>query len=102
MVTAVNQPTFVKIDEDVPIYEFKPGVMMCPFENGQWLLQQNPTTTSVFAEGKRRGLKIAWIVNGMPTPGNVNYTGELFVNGIRMSKAQAKLSIAYYLSTHVT
>lgn len=73
--------------------EYKPGVRWVRGSNGEYYLEQNPDASSIFAAAKRAGMDIVWILSDKPQPGHTIYTGELFVNGERLSKWNAERAI---------
>lgn len=68
---------------------YKPGIFWIK-KAGEYLLEQNPETGSVFAQAARKGRKIQWVIKNKPVPGHLEYTGEVIIDGKRMTKEQAK------------
>lgn len=76
---------------------YKPGVKWIRVDDNEWWLQQNPTTSSIFAQGKRLGMDILWVLNREPRIGDIAYTGELIINGERMLRYDAVRAINEYI-----
>jgi hypothetical protein len=78
---------------------YRHGVQWILVDQGgapEYWLDQNPNAGSIFAEAKRLGMDIVWICSALPVPGNVQYTGEVIVNGERMDRNQAKARASAY------
>jgi hypothetical protein len=77
---------------------YKPGVRWIKLDDKEYWLQQNPATSSIFAEGKRAGMDILWVCSDKPIPGHIAYTGELMINGKRMLRYDAVQAIRNWLT----
>lgn len=71
---------------------YKGNLELVSLGGGEFALDQNPATASIFAEAARRGRKVQWVLA---------YQGDVMVDGRRMSKADAAHQLAQQLSGHV-
>ena len=76
---------------------YKPGILWILTDQGEYLLDQNRATGSVFAEAARRGRQIQWVLSEEPSIGHVLYTGEVILDGERMTKLEAKAELVAWI-----
>ncbi len=74
----------VTADTETGIY--KHGVAWRKNGN-EYMLEQNPNSGSVFAYAARRGKDIQWVMLAKPEIGNLQYQGDVIIDGVRMSMA---------------